>query len=150
MRTALLLAALGACTSSHDAPKPAREPLEHATQADLARELDTAERTGAWNDVRARWQGRELHWSVTRQRVLCRTADACHVAAFPIQRPAQHGWMPGLRFADGEFAKVESACGTAEQCELEIVGTLDELLASPELPTSLKLGDVKVVSARQG
>ncbi len=146
----VLLAALGACRSSHDAPKPAREPLAHATQADLARELDAAERTGAWNDVRARWQGRELHWSVTRQRVLCRTADACHVAAFPIQRPAQHGWMPGLRFAPGEFAKLDAACGSAEQCELEIVGTLDELLASPELPTSLKLSDVKLVTARHG
>jgi hypothetical protein len=145
MRRALIaLVVLTACSEHHDAPRPARPPLVHSSQSDLARELDDADRTGTWNDVRARWQGRELHWTVTRQRMLCRTADACHVAAFPIQRPAHHGWMPALRFAAGEFAKLDAKCGTAEQCEVEIVGTLDQLVVSPELPTSLKLSDVRI------
>ncbi|MGE5180860.1 MAG: hypothetical protein ACM31C_02300 [Acidobacteriota bacterium] len=130
--------------STRSAPKPV---LAHATQQDLARELDDAEHRGTWPEVRARWQGQRLHWTVTRQRSLCRTVDACHVAAFPITRPAKVGWMPALQLAAGEWSKLEAACGDAERCRLEIDGTLAELVVSPELPTSLKFSDVRIVDA---
>lgn len=130
-RTSLLLllgVALCACRG-HDAREvsgargvAARPALAHASQDDLARELDDADRHGTWNTVRARWEGQHVHWKVTRYRALCRDAAACHVAAFPVQRPAQHGWMPALSFAPGAFAKVEQQCGKAERCELEIDG----------------------------
>jgi hypothetical protein len=146
----VLVAALGACRG-HDAREvssargvAARPALAHATQDDLARELDDAERHGTWNAVRARWEGQHVHWKVTRYRALCRDAAACHVAAFPVQRPAQHGWMPELAFAAGAFASIEQQCGSKEPCELEIEGTLARLSVSGDLPTSLKISDVRL------
>jgi hypothetical protein len=127
--------------------KPAAAKKSTATQADLARELDEAERRGTQTTVKQHWQGLALHWTVTRQRLLCSSADACHVAPFAIERPAKHGWMPALAFAPGEFAKLETACGQAEQCELEFEGKLADLVASPEMPTSLRFSDVRVVRA---
>ena len=152
----ILITAVAVCAcrgrDSHQSEKSsapaAAAPVAFAgTQTDLAREIDDADKRGTWTEVRQKWQGRELHWKVTRQRLLCRTAEACHVAAFPIQRPATSGWMPALAFAPGEFAKLDAACGSAEQCELEVVGTLRELVVSPELPTSLKFADVRVMAA---
>lgn len=90
-----------------------------------------------------------MTWTVTRQRLLCQTPDACNVAAFPIQRPAQQGWLPALEMSASEFAKVEASCGAAEQCELVIEGTLSELALSPELPTNLRFADVHVIRAQK-
>lgn len=134
-----------ACTAQHET-KPVVK-TSPATQADLARELDDADRRGTQAAVKQHWQGLELHWTVTRQRLLCPSADACHVAPFAIQRPAKHGWMPELAFAPGEFQKVTSSCGAAEQCELELEFKLDELNVSADMPTSLKFSDVRVVRA---
>lgn len=117
-RTSLLLllgVALCACRG-HDAREvsgargvAARPALAHASQDDLARELDDADRHGTWNTVRARWEGQHVHWKVTRYRALCRDAAACHVAAFPVQRPAQHGWMPALSFARARSRRSSSS-----------------------------------------
>ena len=90
-----------------------------------------------------------MTWTVTRQRVLCKSPTACNVAAFPIQRPAQQGWLPALEMTATEFAKVEASCGAAEQCEMVIEGTLSELALSPEMPTNVRFADVRVVSARK-
>jgi hypothetical protein len=157
MRTvhSMLLIALVAChgrDERHQAPvlTPHKPALAHSSQSDLAQELDDADRRGTWGDVRYRWQGQQLEWTVTRHRALCRDAALCHVAAFPIQRPAQRGWLPGLEFAPGEFHKLEAACGTAEQCELVIAGTLSKLEASGDMPTSVKLSNVRVVRAAAG
>jgi hypothetical protein len=147
-RIAIVLALVGACHGSE--PKREMKPAPKqstATQADLARELDEADRRGTQPAFKQHWQGLALHWTVTRQRLLCLSADACHVAPFAIERPAKHGWMPALAFAPGEFAKVEAGCGAAEQCELEFEGKLDELNVSGELPTSLRFSDVRVVRA---
>jgi hypothetical protein len=157
MRTvhSMVLIALVAChgrDERHQAPvlTPHKPVLEHRGQSDLAKELDDADRRGTWGDVRYRWQGQQLEWTVTRHRSLCRDAALCHVAAFPIQRPAQRGWLPGLEFAPGEFGKLEAACGTAERCELVIDGTLSKLEASGDMPTSVKLSNVRVVRAVAG
>lgn len=148
----LSLAAVG-CTPER-APRKERDvavrpQLSDATQTDLAREIDQAERRGTWREVKQRWQGQRMTWTVTRQRLLCQTPTACNVAAFPIQRPAQHGWLPALELTAAEFAKVEASCGTAEQCELVIEGTLSELALSAELPTSVRFADVRVISAQK-
>ena len=151
MKGLVVVVALVACRGHEERHAVATKPvLAHATQTDLGRELDDAERRGTWRELKQRWQGQPLHWTVTRQRSLCRSADACNVAVFPIMRPAPHGWLPALRFAPGEFDKLEASCGTAEQCEVVIDGTLSELDVSPELPTSLRLSGVKVVSAKRG
>lgn len=119
--------------------------LANATQSDLAREIDDAERRGTWNEVKRRWQGQVLRWTVTRQRVLCRTAEACNVAAFPIQRPAPAGWLPGLSFAPGQFEALEARCGGKDLCDVTIEGKLEKLQLSGELPTNLELTGVRVI-----
>src|SRR5512135_1109842 len=132
-RIAIVLAFAAACSTRHE-NKPVVVKTSSATQADLARELDDAERRGTQAMVKQHWQGLALHWTVTRQLVLCQTEQACHVAPFAIERPAKRGWMPALAFAPGEFDKVLAGCGQAPQCELEFEGKLDELNVSPELP----------------
>src|SRR5688572_24427561 len=131
---ALVLIAIASAGCGRDEPRKilkqdvaVKPDLSHATQADLATEIDQAERRGTWREVRQRWEGQQLRWSVTRLRALCLTANTCNVAAFPVQRPAQHGWLPQLKFAPGELEKVFSMCGDAERCELEVEGTLKTL-----------------------
>jgi len=126
-----------------------RPDLSHATQADLATEVDQAERRGTWREVRQRWEGQQLHWTVTRYKALCGSEAACHVAVFPVQRPAQHGWLPELTFAPGEYAKLAASCGDADRCEIEIRGTLGHLDLSGELPTSVHFEHVQLVAAHR-
>ena len=136
---------------SSGSPLPAQAPaLEHATQSDLAREIGEADRLGTWRDIQHRWQGQTLRWTVTRQRLLCSSAEDCNVAAFPIQRPAKQGWMPLLSFAAGQYEALVKVCGSREQCEVTIEGTLSELDVSPELPTKLTLSNVRIVPAPAG
>lgn len=115
---------------------------------DLARELDDADQRGTWNEVKRRWQGQVLRWTVHRQQILCASAEACNVAAFPIQRPAPAGWLPTLKFAPGQFAALEARCSGKELCELTIEGTLEKLQVSGELPTNLEITGVKIIDAR--
>jgi len=148
---ALVALALGACRGE-PAPPPRAEPpaaprLAAGTQADLARELDAAEHTGTWSEVRRRWQGQRLRWHATRYSAMCRVEGACNVAVFPIQRPAAHGWMPRLGFAPGQFDALVAACGTREPCEVTFEGTLVELDASGERATKLRFDNVTLASA---
>ena len=133
--------------SAHDTA--ARLDLSRATQAELGAEIDQAERRGTWREVRQRWEGQRLHWTVTRHRALCFEATRCNVAAFPIQQPAPHGWLPSLSLEPGEYAKIEAACGAAPLCELEFEGTLTRLELSGEQPTSVHFDHVRVVGARK-
>jgi hypothetical protein len=143
--------AASAGLSSSGSPSPAQAPaLEHATQSDLASEIAEADRLGTWRDIQHRWQGQRLRWTVTRQRLLCSSAEDCNVAAFPIQRPAKQGWMPLLSFAPGQYDELIKVCGSQEQCEVTIEGTLSELDISPELPTKVTLSNVRVVPAPAG
>ena len=128
-------------------PKPAPLPeLVTATQMDLARDLDAAERQGQWTEVQHRWQGQVLRWEVTRIKRLCATPEQCHVVAFPVMRPEQRGWLPQVELAPGQFAALESACRDQESCKITIEGTLAELHVSSELPTRLKFSNVTIKS----
>ncbi|HEU0037556.1 MAG TPA: hypothetical protein VFQ53_43395 [Kofleriaceae bacterium] len=151
-RTLPLLALLLASACRGDDRPPAPAPaavappaLADATQTALARDVDDADRRGTWYEVKHKWQGQQVRWTVTRQRVLCASADACHVAAFPIQRPAKQGWLPKLELAPGQYAAIESTCGARAQCEITVEGTLSRLELSAELPTSVTLSNVKLV-----
>jgi hypothetical protein len=145
-RTLPVLLVLAACSSEDrrsPAPTPAQPPaLAHATQQDLARELDDADVHGTWTEVKRRWTGQVLRWTVTRQQALCASEHACNVLAFPIQRPAKYGWLPQLVFAPGQYAALESACAGKPSCEISIEGTLARLEVSGELPTNLRLEHV--------
>jgi hypothetical protein len=102
--------------------------LEATAHAPRLREIAEAEQLGSWRELQQRWQGQVVRWTVTRQRVLCRSADDCNVAAFPRQRPAKQGWMPLLSFAPGQYERLatdglvggaESARnGAARSCRL--------------------------------
>lgn len=154
-RFAFVLLAVASCSSEDRRSAPAardvaeRPALSNATAFDLAREIDDADRRGTWLEVKKRWQGQRLRWRVTRHRLLCSSETACHVAALPIQRPATHGWMPQLALSAREMERVETACGTAEPCELTFEGTLSELVLSPELPTNVRFSDVRVIRAHE-
>ena len=148
----LLIAAACGRGADRSSPPPSVEPaasarvaLEHATQRDLARELMDAERLGTWRDVQHRWQGQHVQWTVTRQRLLCSSADDCNVAAFPIERPAKQGWMPQLVFAPGQYEAMAALCGTQEPCDVTVDGTLSQLDVSPELPTRVQLSNVRIL-----
>lgn len=147
----VLLLAASACDSHRSKPierdVAARPALTDATQTDLAHEVDQAERRGTWREVRQRWLGQRLTWTVTRQRALCHAASACNVAAFPIQRPAQHGWMPALELTPPEYARMTAGCGIADQCEVQFEGTLSDLVLSPDQPTSVRFSDVRILRA---
>lgn len=143
-----LVLLVAACSKdSAPPPPPARPALEHAGQADLAHDIADAERLGTWREVQHRWEGQTLRWTVTRQRQLCRSADDCNVAAFPVQRPARQGWMPVLSFAPGQYDVLARTCGDRDQCDVTIEGTLSELELSPELPTTVRLSSVRIVPA---
>jgi hypothetical protein len=156
MRTLPLLViafAFAACSSKseqHHAPQPVTvvvaPALADASQTALATELEAARARGTWSEVKRRWQGQTLHWTVTRQRALCWSAESCNVAAFPIQGGAKHGWLPQLVFAPGQFAALEAACGDREQCDVTIEGLLDRLEVSQEMPTNLHVSNVVIVS----
>jgi hypothetical protein len=157
-----LVIVVAACGKTDDrtppaSPAPPAPPasahtaaLEHATQTDLAHEIADAERLGTWREVQQRWQGQTLRWTVTRHFLLCSSADDCNVAAFPLQRPAKQGWMPLLSFAPGQYDELAATCGSREQCDVTIEGTLSELEVSPELPTRLRLSNVRIVPAPAG
>jgi hypothetical protein len=151
MRIFLLVILVSACTAEdRRSPPPAKKAapqLMNATQADLALELDRAAENGTWIELRRRWQGQKLRWTVTRQHLLCASADQCNVAAFPVQNHATHGWMPELKFAPGEFEALATRCGDAPQCEVRIEGTLAKLEASEETPTRLVLDGVRIVGS---
>ena len=149
----VLLTVAASCGKGDDRTEPSspmsRTPmraLEHATAADLAREIEDADRLGTWRELQHRWQGQTVRWTVTRQRMLCQSADDCNVAAFPIQRPAKQGWMPQLRFAAGQSDALAAMCGNQEQCEAIIEGTVSQLDVSPDLPTSVQLSNVRLVT----
>jgi len=147
----ILACACGKTDQRTPPPPPAQAPaLEHASQADLAREIAEADRLGTWRDLQHRWQGQTVRWTVTRQRLLCGSAGDCNVAAFPIQRPAKQGWMPLLSFAPGQYDALAQLCGSQEQCEVTIEGTLKELEVSAELATRVAISNVRLVPASMG
>jgi hypothetical protein len=143
-----VLAAAAACGNGDriPPPPPAAAALAHASQADLAREIAEADRLGTWHELEQRWQGQTVRWTVTRQAVLCGSADDCNVAAFPIQRPAEHGWMPEVRFAPGQYDVLAGVCRGRASCEVTVEGTLGQLEVSAELPTRVQLSNVRIVS----
>nr|HEX4312853.1 hypothetical protein [Kofleriaceae bacterium] len=151
----LVLAAMAACSKS-DAPAPAPAPavtvtpLASTLPTELAKDVDAAQQTGKWADLKQRWQGQHVTWTVWRHELLCGSAARCNVSAFPVQRPAKHGWLPELQFAGGgEYAKIEAACGKAD-CEIKIDGVMAEVRGSDAEPAAMRIADVKVVSATRG
>ena len=125
--------------------KPASPSLAHATQADLAKDIDDAGRLGTWDDVKSRWQGQALRWTVYWRSALCHSATACNVAAFPVMQAAKDGWMPRLELAPDQLSALQAACHAAEPCAVTIEGTLDKLELSADNPTSVHFKNVRVV-----
>jgi hypothetical protein len=151
-RFVVLALVLAACRGEQRRPPPAEQAaalhVGPGTQAELARELDDAEHRNTYGEVRHKWQGQRLHWSAIRYRAMCGAEATCNVAAFPIQRPAKHGWMPKLGFSAGQYDALAAACGTRDQCDFTFEGTLVELDASGDHATKLRFADVTLVAAK--
>jgi hypothetical protein len=156
----LLSVAVAGCSksASEQAPTPAPTPtpavapmpkLDSTLQSALAKDIDQVRQSGKWNELRQRWQGQHVTWDVTRFELLCRSEGRCNVAAFPIEKQAKEGWMPELSLSKDEYGKIAAACG-ADSCRLKIDGTIAEVRGSDAQPPSLRIADVKVVSASRG
>jgi hypothetical protein len=136
------------------APAGGRVPAAaSASQLDLARELDAAgdapDPDAAMDALAARWRGKHLTWTVTRQPALCKSADACHVIPFPVPAPdgaSRHGWLPTLAFAPGEYDVLVDECGDAGPCQITFTGELTALTVSSEEPTALGFTGVRIVT----
>lgn len=104
---------------------------------------------GASAALRQRWQGKRVRWSVTRVPALCGPTEPCHVQPFASARRTEtsaHGWLPELRFAAGEREKLLVGCGDQPVCEVTVEARIDQLQVSDELPTSVRLSEVRVVA----
>lgn len=142
-----ILAVAAACgRSDPSAATVAPPPLAATAAADLAHDIADADRLAAWSELPRRWQGQPVRWAVTYRRALCRSADDCYVTAFPIQRPAQQGWMPKLVFAPGQYERLVGGCGGADPCDTAVSGRIGKLEVSPELPTMVELAGVELAS----
>jgi hypothetical protein len=126
-----------------------RVQLDNTLQTALAKDIDATRVSGKWAALRQRWQGQHVTWDVTRYNLLCRSAARCNVAAFKVPSHSNEGWMPELSLTADEYAKIEAACGKTD-CALKIDGTVAELRGSEAEPASLRIGNVKVVSASRG
>jgi hypothetical protein len=51
-----------------------------------------------------------------------------------------------VTFAAGQYEALVATCGSLEQCEVTIEGTLSKLDVSPELATQVLLSNVRVVA----
>ena len=148
----------GRTPATSASPAPAEAPAtgpaaSSATQLDLARELDAVtdapDPDAAMEALAARWRGKRLTWTVTRQPALCRSAEACHVIPFPVPAPeaaSRHGWLPTLAFAPGEFDVLADECGDAGPCQVTFTGELSSLTGSSEEPTALGFTGVRIVT----
>jgi hypothetical protein len=153
LRTLALLSLVAACSAEdrRSAPPAAVEPvvapLAKATQADLAQDIDDAEKRGTWGDVKKKWRKQPLTWKVTRREALCRSEEACNVSAFAVEQGAKQGWMPRLTFAAGQFEKLAAACKGQETCEVTIAGRLEKLELNADDPVNVTLADVRLEGA---
>lgn len=127
---------------------------QYALLADIEQALGNslARDAGAMAAVRSAWHEHRVQWSVAVVPMLCRSHTACNVAPFdhghrPDQR-IQQGWMPKLALDEAGHASLLEQCGDRKLCVIRIEATITELVFDPELPTSMSLGDVKVLEAR--
>lgn len=153
------LAALWLGCQAAEAPRPvATEPVPSAaprwagSQEELARALDEAAQSvepGANRQVRQRWQGHWVRWTVWRIPQLCGAEGACHVRPFSSARRSDagaHGWLPEVELADSERQALLTGCGARALCRVTLEARVDELVVSDEAPTSIRLGSARVVA----
>jgi hypothetical protein len=146
MKRILAVAVVAACSKTPAPEAAPPEPVKTmaATQADLAKDVEQAMQVGTWTELRRKWTGTKLTWTVTRHAALCNSAARCNVAAFPVERPAKQGWLPALAFAPGQYDKLASACGTAD-CDFTFEGTVSEVRGSDAEPAAIAFKDVVFV-----
>lgn len=166
MRTTLLaFVCLSACRApvEEDATQDAAAPVvqidardQYALLADIEGAIGTAlaRDAAAMTKVRQSWQGNRYRWELASVPLFCRSAAACHLAPFDHarfpDRRIQQGWMPQLELDDAGFAELGRLCEGRKVCVVEVEATMRELVFDPELPTAVRLADVRLVGARDG
>jgi len=87
-----------------------------------------------------------------RVQGLCASAEACYFAPFDLGRfdhPVHASWLPVAQMGSGQLEAMAGACAAfAAECVVTFEGTLDSLSLNPDGPTSVRLADVRFVSAR--
>lgn len=155
----IALLALGLGCQATEAPRPvATEPAPSAaprwagSQEELARALDEAAQSvepGANRQVRQRWLGQQVRWTVWRIPQLCGAEGACYVRPFSSARREEHGahgWLPEVELTASERQALLAGCGDRALCQVTLEARVDELVVSDEAPTSIKLGGARVVA----
>jgi hypothetical protein len=162
MKRFALLLCLCACQKPSDpAPvKPAppaapvidtRDQYAFASALSQAQRSPPEEQEQRYAELRRDYRDKRLSWEVRFSPTLCRSGDRCVVLPFDHARSKERivqGWLPRLELNAAGFEELERACAPHAACVFRFEGTLEKLIASPELPTSLSFSDVRVVRAR--
>lgn len=153
-----LVAAWLGCQAPEAPRQVATEPAPSAarrwagSQEELARALDEAAQSvepGANRQVRQRWQGHWVRWTVWRIPQLCGAEGACHVRPFSSARRSDtgaHGWLPEVELVASERQALLAGCGARALCQVTLEARVEELVVSDEAPTSIRLGSARVVA----
>lgn len=134
------------------APAPSAAPRWAGSQEELARALDEAAQSvepSANRQVRQRWLGQQVRWTVWRVPQLCGAEGACYVQPFSSARRGdvgQHGWLPEVELPEPERQALLVGCGDRALCRVTLEARVDELVVSDDAPTSIRLGGARVVA----
>jgi len=152
-------AAPAPASPSSAAPSP-RAPLAHSDQYAFLRDLRAAQASddprredAAYAAVAARWRDQVVVWHVLVPRALCRRADACYALPFDHADPRAQdlapileGWMPRLELGEVAFRRLDSLCGDAATCSVDVAANVKEVTLSTELPTAVALDRVQILA----
>ncbi len=133
----------------------AAERMDARSQRDLAQDIAGAEKLGKdqaaerYGEIRHSWLGKRVTWKLDLVQALCLSAASCHALPFDrlgADRAIVQGWMPRLRLDAAAFAALQSRCAGRARCPVTVEATVAALALSVDEPTSLTLGDIRVVT----
>lgn len=133
-------------------PAPSPAPRWAGSQEELAAAIDQAAQSvepGANRQVRERWLGQPVRWTVWRVPQLCGAEGTCYVQPFSNARRSDtgaHGWLPEVELTARERQALLAGCGARALCQVTLEARVDELVVSDEAPTSIRLGGARVVA----
>ena len=129
--------------------RDARSQRDLAMEIALAEKLPKDEAAARYDQIRKGWLGKRVTWKLDLVPALCRAPDTCHALPFDrlgADRAIVQGWMPRLRLDRASFSAFQTRCPTLGRCPVTVEATVAALTLSVDEPTSLTLGDVRLVA----